>query len=88
MHWDFISPKRLVLVLTAFLDLSPQIYYDPLAMFNVIQVAYKLMTELLFCLLIFQTTSENGIHSEFRGTVLNNFHLEGHIKICLDCSYH
>lgn len=47
------------------------------------------MTELLsFCLLIFQTTSENGIHSEFRGTVLNNFHLEGHIKICLDCSCH
>lgn len=39
------------------------------------------MAELqLFCLLTFQTIIENGLFSEYRSTVFNNFHLEGHMN--------
>lgn len=70
MHWDFISPERLVLVLITFLDPSLQIYYDPLTMFNV-QISWNLMAELqLSCLLTFQTIVENGLFSEYKSIVL------------------
>lgn len=64
-----------------FLDLRLQIYDDRLTMFNVVHVSYNLMAEpQLFCLLTFQTIIENGLFSEYRSTVFNNFHLEGHMN--------